>query len=227
MIITKYTFYLVVNVYLLEDSLIKCNLCPRLREYAKSILPPPRFKNWVYWAKPVPGFGDPKARILIVGLAPAAHGGNRTGRSFTGDQSGQWIVKGLYQLGLANKPESVSRDDGLELKCVYITNAVKCVPPQNKPTAEEIRNCVLNWLINEIEMLRDLKVIVALGRVAFYGLSLLFNIKEKFEHGKEIRVGNYVILLSYHVSAQNTRTGRLSWEEWIRILSRAKELANC
>ena len=212
---------------LVGESLFSCNHCPRLMNYAQSIVPPPRFKLWNYWAKPVPGFGDPNARILIIGLAPAAHGGNRTGRAFTGDQSGQWVVRGLYEIGLANKPESVSRDDGLILKCVYVTNAVKCVPPKNRPTNDEIKKCSLNWLLKEINSLKHLKVIIPLGRIAFYSVSILLGVKADFEHGKEIEVGKYKVLASYHVSAQNTRTGRLNWEDWLKILRRAKELAEC
>ena len=212
---------------LLGEELYSCSLCPRLKNYILSITPPPRFRGWVYWSKPVPGFGDPKAKIMIVGLAPAAHGGNRTGRSFTGDQSGQWVARELYEIGLANRPESVSRDDGLELKCVYITNAVKCAPPENRPLNDEVKNCTTTWLLKEITSLSDLKVILTLGRIAFFSISMLLNFNEKFQHGKEVKVGKYIVLASYHVSAQNTRTGRLTWEEWVGVLRRAKELAGC
>jgi len=208
------------------EKLLNCSLCPRLRLYASSITPPPRFKGWNYWSKPVPGFGDPNAEIMILGLAPAAHGGNRTGRAFTGDESGKWVIRGLYELGLANKPESVSKGDGLQVYHVYITNAVKCVPPKNKPSREEIKNCS-HWLIEEIKELKKLKVIVALGKIAFDSVCKIYGVKAKFEHGKIIRLpdGKYLIS-SYHVSAQNTRTGRLTWEGWLNVLKTAVEFAN-
>jgi len=207
------------------NEIVSCNKCPRLREYVKNKEKPLRFRNWEYWNKPVPGIGDENAKILIVGLAPAFNGGNRTGRVFTGDESGKWVIKGLYTLGLSNKEEEVSRDDGLEIKEVYLTNAVKCAPPENKPTKEEINNC-LPFLKMEIESLKRLKVIIALGKIAFDSVLSIYGIKAKFYHGAIIKLpDNKVLIGSYHPSAQNTRTGRLKWEDWIKILKLALDLS--
>lgn len=192
----------------------------------KDVKIPPRFRSWNYWNKPVPGFGDLNAKILIVGLAPALNGGNRTGRVFTGDESGRWVIKGLYVLGLSNKEEGIGKDDGLILKEVYLTNAVKCAPPENKPTKDEINNCRM-YLKEEIGSLKNLKVIIALGKIAFDSVLALYGIKEKFYHGVIINLPDCKKLIgSYHPSAQNTKTGRLKWEDWIRILSTALTLAN-
>ncbi|MGC9108275.1 MAG: uracil-DNA glycosylase family protein, partial [Infirmifilum sp.] len=143
---------------LVTHDLLSCAKCTRLRDYISRVKPSRKFAGQKYWSRPVPGFGDPKAKLVVVGLAPAAHGGNRTGRPFTGDESGKWVVKGLHELGLANREESVSRDDGLELKRVYLTNAVKCAPPKNRPTREEVENCS-HWLSKELNELREAKVI--------------------------------------------------------------------
>jgi len=208
------------------DEIISCSKCPRLREYTKNKEKPLRYKDWEYWNKPVPGIGDENAKILIVGLAPAFNGGNRTGRVFTGDESGKWVIKGLYTLGLSNKEEGVSREDGLEIKEVYLTNAVKCTPPENKPTKEEINNCSL-FLKMEIESLKKVKVIVALGKIAFDSVLSIYEIKAKFYHGAIVNLpDNKVLIGSYHPSAQNTKTGRLKWESWIKILKLALDLAS-
>lgn len=206
------------------DEIVSCEKCPRLRNYVKNKEIPRRYKGWEYWNKPVPGFGDEKAKILIVGLAPAFNGGNRTGRVFTGDESGRWVIKGLYTMGLSNLEEGIKRDDGLEVKEVYLTNAVKCAPPDNRPTAEEIRNC-MNFLKMEIKNLRDLKVIIALGRIAFSTVLSIYAIKSQFYHGVVIKLpDNKMLIGSYHPSAQNTKTGRLKWEDWTKILKLAIEL---
>ncbi|BFH72806.1 uracil-DNA glycosylase [Sulfurisphaera javensis] len=211
---------------LLYDKIVSCNKCTRLREYVKNFKIPPRFKDWEYWNKPVPGFGDKDAKILIVGLAPALHGGNRTGRVFTGDESGKWVIKGLYTLGLSNKEEGINRNDGLKIKEVYLTNAVKCVPPENKPTKEEILNCSY-FLREEILSLKNLRVIVALGRIAFESILLIYGMRIKFKHGVIIDLPDgKKLIASYHPSAQNTKTGRLKWEDWIKILEMAHEISN-
>ena len=213
------------NVRLLFDEIASCTLCKRLVEYRRSIKPPPRFRAWEYWNRPVPGFGDESARVLIVGLAPAAHGGNRTGRVFTGDESGRWVIRGLYELGLTNKEEGVSADDGLEVKEVYLTNAVKCAPPDNRPTREEIANCS-RFLREELMLLPNVKVILALGRVAFEAVLSLYGVRAEFRHGASVELPDgKVLIASYHPSAQNTRTGRLSWGEWLAVLRSAYEIA--
>ncbi|QIW25184.1 uracil-DNA glycosylase [Sulfolobus sp. S-194] len=212
-------------ISILYNEIVSCSRCERLVEYRKNFKIPPRFVNWNYWNKPVPGFGDEKAKILIVGLAPALHGGNRTGRVFTGDESGKWVIKGLYSLGLSNKEEGKARDDGLEVKEVYLTNAVKCAPPKNKPLKEEILNCS-KFLIEEIKLLQ-IKVILALGRIAFDTILSLYGIKSKFYHGIIVKLpDNKILIGSYHPSAQNTKTGRLKWEDWVKILKLAYEIAN-
>ncbi|MGH9979722.1 MAG: uracil-DNA glycosylase [Nitrososphaeraceae archaeon] len=158
-----------LSVHKLNKKIIDCKLCPRLTVYIREVgrRQTNRFVNQVYWAKPVPTFGDPKAKLLVIGLAPAAHGGNRTGRIFTGDSSGDWLVRALYETGFANKPSSVSRNDGLNLKDVYLTAAVRCAPPNNTPSSSEISNCSQH-LLAEIKILeRTTKVIVVLGKIAF------------------------------------------------------------
>src|SRR5712671_1769875 len=149
---------------ILADDVVACTACPRLTAHCRHMAEVKRraYREWDYWGKPVPPFGDPKARMLIIGLAPAAHGGNRTGRMFTGDRSGDFLYRALHETGFASQPSSISRDDGLKLKDVYITAAVRCAPPDNKPTPEEFRNC-RPYLQREIEALKDLRVVVALG----------------------------------------------------------------
>ena len=213
------------NVRLLFDEIASCTLCKRLVEYRRDIRPPPRFRAWEYWNRPVPGFGDERAKVLIVGLAPAAHGGNRTGRVFTGDESGRWVIRGLHELGLANREEGVSANDGLEVRDVYLTNAVKCAPPENRPTKEEIANCS-RFLREEMRLLKNVKVILALGRVAFEAVLSLYGVRAEFHHGASIKLPDgKVLIASYHPSAQNTRTGRLTWGEWLAVLRSAYETA--
>ena len=209
----------------LNRALPACNLCPRLRAFAEDVALNRRKFNQEYWGKPVPGFGDPKAKLLIVGLAPAAQGGNRTGRPFTGDETGKWVIGGLYELGLSNLREGVSRDDGLVLKGVFLTNAVSCAPPKNMVRTQEIVNCSTH-LRETVELLRELKAILALGSVAFRSVSLVLGIKESFAHLKVISNKGIYLVGSYHPSPLNTRTGRLTWEEWLRVLRYSWELAN-
>ncbi len=190
-----------------------------------------RYRDWDYWGRPLPGFGDPEARLLIIGLAPAAHGGNRTGRMFTGDSSGDWLVRALHDVGLSNQPESISKDDGLELKSVYITAVVRCVPPKNRPLAEEIRNCS-EYLREEVRLLDKVEIVLTLGRVAFdaymrYIFSKRGNCEPRFRHGGFNDQGDKRILLtSYHPSRQNTQTGRLTWKMWAGVFERIKHVLN-
>ena len=180
-----------------------------------------------YWGRPVSGFGDPEARIAVVGLAPAAHGANRTGRMFTGDRSGDWLYRGLYRAGLANQAEAVSTDDGLELRDVWVTSAVKCAPPENKPTAQEQNTC-REFLTDELAALRNLRVVVALGGIGASAVARHFDIRPrpKFGHGVEVAIDEHLTLLcSYHVSQQNTFTGRLTEEMLDLIFDRAQVLA--
>ncbi len=160
-----------------------------------------RFKSEKYWGKPLPGFGDIKARVLIIGLAPAAHGGNRTGRMFTGDSSGDWLTKALYQNGFANQPTSQTKNDGLRLKDAYITAAIRCAPPQNKPTANELDNCK-GYLVKELDLLTHVKVIVCLGKIAFDSCKKILGFSAKFSHGVTLKVRDYTVIGSYHPSRQ-------------------------
>jgi len=191
-----------------------------------------RFRDWTYWGRPVPGFGDPRARLLIVGLAPAAHGANRTGRMFTGDRSGDFLYAALHRAGLASKAEAVRRDDGLELRSVFITAPIRCAPPENKPLPEELRRCS-TWLDREAALLEDVAVVLALGSIG-WGAALshfarrglqIPRPRPRFAHGAEAHISRGPTLLgSYHVSQQNTNTGKLTPAMFDRILSRAKQL---
>ena len=204
----------------LEKTITSCRLCPRLVEWREEVarVKAPRFSGDKYWGKPVHGFGDPQAQLLIFGLAPAAHGANRTGRMFTGDRSGEWLYRALYTSGFANQPGSVSVDDKLKLRNCYITASVRCAPPGNKPLPEESRNC-RPYLLAEYRLLTRVRVILGLGKIAFD--TAFDTIKElnetsltkrpKFAHGAEARLNDRTILLgSYHPSQQNTFTGKLT-----------------
>lgn len=214
------------QLYSLNSSVIKCKKCTRLNSYIKQISKDKvkRFSGEKYWGKPLPSFGDPRAQILIVGLAPAAHGGNRTGRMFTGDSSGDWVARVLYDNKLATKPTSQGINDGFSLINCYITAAVRCAPPDNKPTKQEIQNCS-PFLEKEIEYLQNMLVIVCLGRIAFDAICGILAIKKaKFAHGNVIQLQNCTILCSYHPSRQNTQTGRLGWDQWNSVFVLAKKL---
>ncbi|TFE65914.1 uracil-DNA glycosylase [Methylacidiphilum caldifontis] len=223
---------------ILNEKVISCRLCPRLVAWREEILKnkPKRFSTESYWSKPVPGFGDPLAELLIVGLAPAAHGGNRTGRIFTGDRSGDFLFDALYRFGYSSSPKSVSRDDRLQLKNVYITASVRCVPPKNKPTPEEIVNC-RQYLIEELSILKNLKVILTLGRIAFDNvLTTVKKVAEtegkhfawekpSFIHGIEHSLPDGKILIgSFHPSQQNTFTGKLTKSMFDSVFSRISSL---
>ena len=219
----------------LQREIVACELCPRLREHSRHMAEVKRraFLDWDYWGKPVPPFGDPRARVLIIGLAPAAHGGNRTGRMFTGDRSGDFLYRALYQTGFASQATSVSRDDGLTLTGVYITAAARCAPPDNKPTPEEFANC-RRFLERELDLLKDLRVVVALGKLAFDAyLGILRDrgvIRSRtafvFGHNREYTIaGGQVLLSSYHPSQQNTSTGKLTESMLRDVFEHARILA--
>jgi uracil-DNA glycosylase family 4 len=208
-------------------------LCPRLVEWRERVAREPRaaFRGEQYWARPVPSFGDDRARLLVVGLAPAAHGGNRTGRMFTGDRSGDWLYGALYRTGFANRPTSVSRDDGLALQDAYIAAAVRCAPPDNKPTTVERDTC-LPYLARELELLPRARVIVALGAFAYGAVARALARtgaplpvpRPRFGHGAEAASTRAQVLCSYHPSQQNTFTGRLTEPMLDAIFIRAREL---
>jgi uracil-DNA glycosylase len=218
----------------LAREVTRCRRCPRLVEWREATAadPPRRYRGQRYWARPVPGFGDARARILIVGLAPAAHGGNRTGRIFTGDRSGDWLFASLHRCGLANQPESTARDDGLRLRDAYVTAVNRCAPPANRPTTAERDNC-LPYLVEELGLLRRARVIVALGSYGWDGALLAVRArgiqvprpKPRFGHGAEARVGELTVLGCFHPSQQNTFTGRLTEEMMDAVFRRAQELA--
>ena len=212
----------------LNKKIVDCKLCLRLSKYIKEVGERKirKFNDQLYWAKPVPTFGDPKAKLLIIGLAPAAHGGNRTGRIFTGDSSGDWLIKALYQTGFANKSTSVAKNDGLVLRGAYLTAAVMCAPPNNRPNFSEISNCS-QYLSSEIELLNSTtKVIVTLGRIAFDSYCKIFGIKGlKFGHNMLYTVNeNKTLIASYHPSRRNTNTGTLTWQMWISIFEVARSI---
>lgn len=215
----------------LEREIVRCERCPRLRGWCTDVARTKRksFADETYWGKPVPGFGDPRARIWILGLAPAAHGANRTGRIFTGDRSGDFLFAGLFRAGLANQAHSVARDDGLRVKDVWISPAGRCAPPANKPTPEELAACS-EWLDREREELERVRVVLALGGIAWDAALALFarggvvlpRPRPKFAHGAECELGGRVLLGCYHVSQQNTFTGRLTPKMLDEVLARAK-----
>jgi len=212
----------------LNKKIQNCTICPRLsfyiREIAKNKVK--RFQDQTYWGKPLSGFGDINAKLLIVGLAPAAHGGNRTGRMFTGDSSGDWLAKALYKNGFSSKLTSEAKNDGLVLNNVYITAAIRCAPPQNKPTREEIQNC-FDYLQQEFKILKNVTVILCLGKIAYDTTCKLVQIKpEKFGHNKLFEHEWIKILTSYHPSKQNTQTGRLTWKQWFEVFQKAKYMTS-
>lgn len=218
----------------LNDTIIRCKKCPRLTRWRTEVAkrPPLRYQGQVYWAKPLPGFGDSQARLFIVGLAPAAHGGNRTGRIFTGDRSGDWLYGTLYKFGFANQPTSLHRGDSLKLTDGYITAAVRCAPPDNKPLPQEFENC-RPYLLHEIKLLRNVRVVIALGKIAFDSFLRVYQQnggiipkpRPQFRHGGATYLDNGLTLLgSYHPSQQNTFTGKLSREMFHLVFRTAKEL---
>lgn len=220
----------------LNREVVSCALCPRLVSYREQIAREKRraYRDWEYWGKGVPGFGDPKARVIVLGLAPGAHGSNRTGRPFTGDASGNFMYPVLYETGFANQPNATDRKDGLVLRDLYITAAVRCAPPDNKPLPQELRNCA-PYLDQELAGLKNAKVIVALGKIGFE--AYLNSLKRKgelkvktpyvFAHGATYRMPDgRSLLASYHPSNQNTQTGKLTRSMFVNIFQQARKLAD-
>ena len=219
---------------LLNDRITRCTRCPRLVAHREAIARSKRrqFHDWTYWGRPVPGFGDPDARLFVVGLAPAAHGGNRTGRVFTGDRSGDWLYEALHRFGFANQPHSTHRDDGLRLTDCYVAAVVRCAPPDNKPRPEEFAAC-RPYILEELRQLRKLRVVVALGKIAFD--QYLNACRElghpvpspapRFAHGAQYRFSWGVTLIgSYHPSQQNTFTRKLTRPMFHAVFKRASAL---
>jgi uracil-DNA glycosylase family 4 len=213
----------------LEDEVVACRACPRLVAWREQVGAERRaaFRDEEYWARPVPGFGDPAARVAIVGLAPAAHGANRTGRMFTGDRSGDFLYAALWRTGFANQPTSRHRDDGLALRGAWITAPVRCAPPANKPTPDERDRC-RPFLEAELALLADLRVFVPLGQFGYQVLCGVLGVRPRpaFGHGAEVRLpGGRAMVASFHVSQQNTFTGKLTEPMLDAVLLRARELA--
>jgi len=226
----------------LREEVISCRLCPRLVDWREGTAaePPRRYQGQRYWGRPLPGFGQSRARIVVVGLAPAAHGGNRTGRIFTGDRSGDWLFAAMYRAGLTNQPTSEHADDGLRLKGAYVTAVNRCPPPQNRPTTEERDNC-LPYLVRELGLLRSARVLVALGSFAWTGALLALRAqgaelprpRPRFTHGAEVAIETpgqrgprtWWLLGCFHPSQQNTFTGRLTEPMMDAVFERAQELA--
>jgi len=226
----------------LQEKIIRCRKCPRLVNYLKEVQEhrPRRYRDWNYWSKPLPSFGDPKARVLIIGLAPAANGGNRTGRMFTGDRSGEWLFEALHRFGFANQPNSARRDDDFTLKDCYITATIRCAPPDNKPLPEEIENC-RPYILKELDLLKNVKVVVPLGQIAFTQTLKSLRLKGfeipplTFGHGKvfplrtpdslprfyrgELRT----LITTYHPSQQNTLTGKLTRPMFYKIFKMVRK----
>ena len=223
------------KLVILQEQVVACERCPRLREHCRHIAEVKRraYRDWDYWGRPVPSFGDPKARLLIIGLAPAAHGANRTGRMFTGDSSGDFLYEALYKTGFASQPSATRRGDGLELRDYYITAAARCAPPDNKPSREEFAAC-RPYLARELELLDNVRLVVSLGRLGldFYLTILLEEglIERRsaypFAHGALHRLPSPVprLLCSYHPSRQNTQTGRLTRSMFLNVFRKASRL---
>ncbi|HYB71257.1 MAG TPA: uracil-DNA glycosylase [Candidatus Bathyarchaeia archaeon] len=224
------------SLHELARRIVACRLCPRLVRHREAVAaaPPRRYRGQPYWARPLPGFGDPEARVLLVGLAPAAHGGNRTGRMFTGDRSGDWLFRALYEAGFANQPTSVDAEDGLRLTGAYITATARCAPPANKPTPLEMRRCQ-PYLLAELRLLRHVRVVVALGKIGWD--AYLRTRREagqavprplpRFGHGATARMPDdgIVLLGTFHPSQQNTFTGKLTRPMLRAVFVKAGRLA--
>ena len=221
---------------ILNREVVACTRCPRLVVYRENIAREKKraYRDWDYWGKPVPGFGDPHARVLIMGLAPGAHGSNRTGRPFTGDSSGKFMYPVLHETGFASQSTSTDRNDGMKLTNLYITAAVRCAPPDNKPLPQELAECSC-FLDRELDGLKDVKVVVALGKIGFdaylyYGKRRGLFVTKKayiFKHGASYRMPDgKVLLASYHPSNQNTQTGKLTREMFVEIFKQAARLAD-
>lgn len=210
----------------LNNEIINCRKCPRLAIYIREIaaVKVKRYRHESYWGRPVPGLGDQKAEVLMLGLAPAAHGATRTGRMFTGDSSGDWLIKALYETGFANQPVSVSKTDGLRLNNIFISSSLRCAPPGNKPLKSEILNCRQYFLAEE-SLLRGVKVVITLGRIAFDNYCQMHSLKLKFGHLTSYKIGeNKTLISSFHPSRQNTQTGKLVWNEWLKVFQLSRDL---
>ncbi len=209
----------------LEAEIVECRRCPRLVAWREQVAREKRaaFRDWDYWGRPIPGFGDPAARVVLLGLAPAAHGANRTGRVFTGDRSGDFLYAALHRAGFANQPTATHRDDGLELRDCFVTAAVRCAPPANKPLPSERDNCA-EWLERELALLARARVVVCLGAFA-WGIAAPRPLP-RFGHGAEARNGRYALVGSFHPSQQNTFTGKLTPAMMDAVLTRARQLAD-
>jgi len=215
-----------VTINSINKEIIDCVRCKRLVSYTRLVGKNKvrRYSNEEYWAKPVTGFGDTDANLLIIGLAPGAHGANRTGRLFTGDHSGQWLMKALYEIGFSNIPSSISAKDGLILKNVFITSCLRCAPPSNKPLNSELVNCS-NYLVKELEILKKVKVVITLGHIAFQTYCKINNLKKlQFYHLAKYRINDKHLIVSYHPSRQNTNTYRLTWEMWLDVFKLTKSI---
>lgn len=219
----------------LNARIVACELCPRLRAHCAEVAQKRRraYSAWEYWGRPVPSFGDPKARVMALGLAPGAHGSNRTGRPFTGDGSGDFLYPVLHEAGFASQAKAISRDDGMRLSGLWITAMARCAPPGNKPTPEELRNCA-PWLDQEMKLLTELRLVVCLGRIAFDGLlghlvrtgMMKTRAGFAFAHGAEHKLpGGLIAIASYHPSLQNTNTGKLTRAMLLKVFKRARKLA--
>lgn len=226
------------SLAVLSDEIVACTRCPRLIEHCRHTAETKRraYAHWDYWGKPLPGVGDPAAKLLIVGLAPAAHGGNRTGRMFTGNGSAEWLIEALHEYGFANQPTSLHRHDGLQLRGAFITAAARCAPPANRPTAEELRNCQ-PFLERELQLLTNVRVVLVLGQIAFnaYWRVLRERIgpdaggkRPPFAHGAryEFGFGSPTLLVSYHPSRQNTQTGRLTKHMFHEVVAAARSIVD-
>jgi uracil-DNA glycosylase family 4 len=223
------------RLHALNATIVTCTKCPRLVAYRKAVAldPPRRYRGERYAARPLTGFGDPRARLLLVGLAPAAHGGNRTGRIFTGDRSGDWLFRALNEAGFANQPTSVHARDGLRLTDAYVTATLRCAPPANRPTVDEMRNCEPD-LLEELRLLDRVRVVVALGRIAWQAYLRARRRLGRplpprapgFAHGARVSFADGIVLLgSYHPSQQNTFTGKLTRPMFRRVFATARRLA--
>ena len=224
------------SVAAVQRAIVACEGCARLREHCTTVAREKRrmYRDETYWGRPVPGFGDPEARLVIVGLAPGAHGANRTGRVFTGDSSGDWLFEALHRVGFASHPTSVSRDDGQHLTGCYVTCAARCAPPDNKPLPDELDRC-RPFLLAELRLLHRVRVVLALGRVGHEAWlratghwdAIPARERPVFAHGAEHRFDDGLVLLSsFHPSRQNTQTGRLTRAMWHRVFERARTLAD-
>ncbi|RMF89181.1 MAG: uracil-DNA glycosylase [Nitrospinota bacterium] len=218
----------------LQEQIICCQKCPRLVAYRSQVAREKRrmYRDWEYWGRPLPGWGDPQARVLVVGLAPAAHGGNRTGRMFTGDRSAEWLLRTLHRFGFASQPVSVHREDGLTLRDLYITAALRCAPPLNKPLPAELASCH-PYLVQEFTLLPNIRIVVALGHIAFQATLRLCRALAiplsrplpRFAHGQTYHLQEGLTLIaSYHPSQQNTQTGRLTEPMFDKVFAEARRL---